>query len=178
MTKASTWLHYKTTLLPQRNILIIKWWFEKHDSFFSGGVMQTNKCATSLLGIRSYLISCLCVIMWIPSRTLHPYAIPEVLSFPVEDGNQAYMKWMDEAIPDDWCLILKQTTKGSAVGQGRETGSVRLFARSRMQCRLLFKSFILFGCSDVFTVNSLSGIDVRFHSFTEIVAINRGVGTQ
>ncbi|KAM6900891.1 protein CutA homolog isoform 2-T2 [Lycodopsis pacificus] len=34
-------------------------------------------------------------------RSLHPYANPEVLSFPVEDGSLAYMKWMDEAIPDD-----------------------------------------------------------------------------
>ncbi|XP_041816761.1 protein CutA homolog [Chelmon rostratus] len=34
-------------------------------------------------------------------RSVHPYANPEVLSFPVEDGSPAYMKWMDEAIPDD-----------------------------------------------------------------------------
>ncbi|KAM3599726.1 uncharacterized protein V6R79_010425 [Siganus canaliculatus] len=34
-------------------------------------------------------------------RSIHPYANPEVLSFPVEDGSLDYMKWMDEAIPDD-----------------------------------------------------------------------------
>ncbi|XP_030599179.1 protein CutA homolog isoform X1 [Archocentrus centrarchus] len=34
-------------------------------------------------------------------RSVHPYANPEVLSFPVDDGSLAYMKWMDEAIPDD-----------------------------------------------------------------------------
>ncbi|KAM9306270.1 protein CutA homolog isoform 2-T2 [Pholidichthys leucotaenia] len=34
-------------------------------------------------------------------RSNHPYANPEVLSFPVEDGSLAYMKWMDEAIPDE-----------------------------------------------------------------------------
>ncbi|KAK5618581.1 hypothetical protein CRENBAI_015952 [Crenichthys baileyi] len=34
-------------------------------------------------------------------RSIHPYANPEALSFPVEDGSQAYMKWMDDAIPDD-----------------------------------------------------------------------------
>ncbi|XP_027138015.1 protein CutA homolog isoform X2 [Larimichthys crocea] len=34
-------------------------------------------------------------------RSVHPYENPEVLSFPVEDGSLAYMKWMDEAIPDD-----------------------------------------------------------------------------
>ncbi|KAL7376281.1 hypothetical protein ABVT39_004600 [Epinephelus coioides] len=34
-------------------------------------------------------------------RSVHPYANPEVLSFAVEDGSLAYMKWMDEAIPDN-----------------------------------------------------------------------------
>ncbi|KAF7656055.1 hypothetical protein LDENG_00047100 [Lucifuga dentata] len=34
-------------------------------------------------------------------RSAHPYANPEVLSFPVERGSLAYMKWMDEVIPDD-----------------------------------------------------------------------------
>ncbi|XP_029300698.1 protein CutA homolog [Cottoperca gobio] len=34
-------------------------------------------------------------------RSVHPYANPEVLSFLVEDGSLSYMKWMDEAIPDD-----------------------------------------------------------------------------
>ncbi|XP_068562736.1 protein CutA homolog isoform X3 [Cebidichthys violaceus] len=34
-------------------------------------------------------------------RSVHPYANPEVLSFPVEDGSLAYVKWMDEAVPDD-----------------------------------------------------------------------------
>ena len=45
------------------------------------------------------------LFVWFPSRSVHPYANPEVLSFPVEDGSLAYMKWMDEAIPDDWCII-------------------------------------------------------------------------
>ncbi|KAA8584387.1 hypothetical protein FQN60_008172 [Etheostoma spectabile] len=35
------------------------------------------------------------------TMSVHPYENPEVLSFPVEDGNLAYMKWMDEAIPED-----------------------------------------------------------------------------
>ncbi|XP_063744965.1 protein CutA homolog isoform X3 [Eleginops maclovinus] len=34
-------------------------------------------------------------------RSVHPYDNPEVLSLLVEDGSLAYMKWMDEAIPDD-----------------------------------------------------------------------------
>ncbi|KAM8827454.1 protein CutA homolog [Spinachia spinachia] len=34
-------------------------------------------------------------------RALHPSANPEVLSFRVEDGSPPYLKWMDEAVPDD-----------------------------------------------------------------------------
>lgn len=34
-------------------------------------------------------------------RSVHPYEVPEILSFPVEGGSQAYMKWMDSAMPDD-----------------------------------------------------------------------------
>uniref|UniRef100_A0A3B4EZ52 Protein CutA homolog n=1 Tax=Pundamilia nyererei TaxID=303518 RepID=A0A3B4EZ52_9CICH len=34
-------------------------------------------------------------------RSIHPYGNPEVLSLAVDDGSLAYMKWMDEAIPDD-----------------------------------------------------------------------------
>lgn len=34
-------------------------------------------------------------------RSIHPYENPEVLSLAVDDGSLAYMKWMDEAIPDD-----------------------------------------------------------------------------
>uniref|UniRef100_A0A672HIV9 Zgc:63972 n=1 Tax=Salarias fasciatus TaxID=181472 RepID=A0A672HIV9_SALFA len=40
-------------------------------------------------------------VICVSRRSIHPYANPEVLSFPVEDGSLAYMKWMDEAIPDD-----------------------------------------------------------------------------
>uniref|UniRef100_H3D7F5 Zgc:63972 n=1 Tax=Tetraodon nigroviridis TaxID=99883 RepID=H3D7F5_TETNG len=34
-------------------------------------------------------------------RSIHPYANPEVLSLTVQDGSLAYMRWMDEAVPDD-----------------------------------------------------------------------------
>ncbi|XP_046901352.1 protein CutA homolog [Hypomesus transpacificus] len=34
-------------------------------------------------------------------RSVHPYEIPEILSFPVDGGSLAYLKWMDEAMPDD-----------------------------------------------------------------------------
>ncbi|CAL9682220.1 unnamed protein product [Knipowitschia caucasica] len=33
-------------------------------------------------------------------RSVHPYAAPEVLSFPVEDGSPEYLQWMDEVIPE------------------------------------------------------------------------------
>lgn len=34
-------------------------------------------------------------------RSVHPYAIPEVLSFPVGGGSLQYLKWMDEVVPDN-----------------------------------------------------------------------------
>ncbi|XP_067106701.1 protein CutA homolog [Osmerus mordax] len=34
-------------------------------------------------------------------RSVHPYEIPEILSFPVDGGSLAYLKWMDEAMPND-----------------------------------------------------------------------------
>ncbi|XP_021457730.1 protein CutA homolog [Oncorhynchus mykiss] len=34
-------------------------------------------------------------------KSVHPYETPEVLSFPVEDGSLPYLKWVDEAVPDD-----------------------------------------------------------------------------
>lgn len=40
-------------------------------------------------------------LVCVPSRSFHPYANPEVLSLTVQDGSLAYMRWMDEAVPDD-----------------------------------------------------------------------------
>ncbi|XP_064165539.1 protein CutA homolog [Anguilla rostrata] len=34
-------------------------------------------------------------------KSIHPYDVPEILSFPVEDGSLSYMKWIDDAVPDD-----------------------------------------------------------------------------
>lgn len=79
--------------------------------FVSGlnAFMSSVKHSSSFIQKKLYILFdtcvCVCVFMWIPSRSFHPYANPEVLSFPVEDGSLAYMKWMDEAIPDDWCII-------------------------------------------------------------------------
>lgn len=48
-----------------------------------------------------------------PSRSFHPYVNPEVLSLIVQDGSLAYMRWMDEAVPDDW----RQPTSARTLGQ-------------------------------------------------------------
>ncbi|KAL6463496.1 hypothetical protein MHYP_G00278870 [Metynnis hypsauchen] len=31
---------------------------------------------------------------------MHPYEIPEIISFPIEDGSLSYFKWMDVAVPE------------------------------------------------------------------------------
>ncbi|KAI4897619.1 hypothetical protein NFI96_030291 [Prochilodus magdalenae] len=31
---------------------------------------------------------------------MHPYEIPEIISFPIEDGSLSYLRWMDVAVPE------------------------------------------------------------------------------
>uniref|UniRef100_A0A671LSH2 Zgc:63972 n=1 Tax=Sinocyclocheilus anshuiensis TaxID=1608454 RepID=A0A671LSH2_9TELE len=33
-------------------------------------------------------------------RAVHPYDIPEIISFPIDDGSQHYLKWMEDAVTD------------------------------------------------------------------------------
>ncbi|KAK1787601.1 hypothetical protein P4O66_016103 [Electrophorus voltai] len=33
-------------------------------------------------------------------KAMHPYEIPEIISFPIEDGSMSYFKWMDDAVPE------------------------------------------------------------------------------
>ncbi|XP_051751017.1 protein CutA homolog [Ctenopharyngodon idella] len=33
-------------------------------------------------------------------KAVHPYDIPEIISFPIDDGSQDYMKWMEDAVTD------------------------------------------------------------------------------
>ncbi|XP_039515207.1 protein CutA homolog [Pimephales promelas] len=33
-------------------------------------------------------------------KAVHPYDIPEIISFPIDDGSQHYLKWMDDAVTD------------------------------------------------------------------------------
>ncbi|XP_051519618.1 protein CutA homolog isoform X2 [Myxocyprinus asiaticus] len=33
-------------------------------------------------------------------KAVHPYDIPEIISFPIEDGSLHYLKWMEDAVPD------------------------------------------------------------------------------
>ncbi|XP_051972368.1 protein CutA homolog [Xyrauchen texanus] len=33
-------------------------------------------------------------------RAVHPYDIPEIISFPIDDGSLHYLKWMEDVLPD------------------------------------------------------------------------------
>jgi|SRR5262245_6932195 len=35
--------------------------------------------------------------LWQRVRDLHPYDVPEFVVIPIVDGNQAYLKWLDES---------------------------------------------------------------------------------
>lgn len=43
-----------------------------------------------------------------PLRAIHPYDVPEIISFPIDDGSQHYLKWMAEAVTDIWLLSVPQ----------------------------------------------------------------------
>ncbi|XP_067825595.1 protein CutA homolog [Heptranchias perlo] len=34
-------------------------------------------------------------------RLVHPFEIPEVISLPVDQGNPLYLKWIEEAVPEE-----------------------------------------------------------------------------
>ncbi|XP_026104359.1 protein CutA homolog isoform X2 [Carassius auratus] len=33
-------------------------------------------------------------------KAMHPYDIPEIISFPIDDGSQHYFNWMEDAVTD------------------------------------------------------------------------------
>lgn len=33
-------------------------------------------------------------------KAIHPYQTPEIISFPIQDGSQSYLKWIDDAVQD------------------------------------------------------------------------------
>ncbi|XP_051958362.1 protein CutA homolog isoform X2 [Xyrauchen texanus] len=33
-------------------------------------------------------------------KAVHPYDIPEIISFPIEDGSLHYLKWIEDAVTD------------------------------------------------------------------------------
>lgn len=35
------------------------------------------------------------------SRSIHPFEVPEIISFPIDQGNPLFMKWIEEAVPDE-----------------------------------------------------------------------------
>lgn len=98
-----------------------------------GWKFQITVFQSSRFNVCDYNV-CVCV----RSRSTHPYANPEVLSFPVEDGSLAYMRWMDEVIPDDWGVITPPV--------GRETT-----LDQRVQTALCWR-LSLVRCSDLFTM--------------------------
>ncbi|KAK6470863.1 protein CutA-like protein [Huso huso] len=34
-------------------------------------------------------------------RSIHPFEVPEIISFPIDQGNPLFMKWIEEAVPDE-----------------------------------------------------------------------------
>ncbi|XP_030817484.1 protein CutA homolog [Camarhynchus parvulus] len=32
-------------------------------------------------------------------RSIHPFEIPEIISLPIDQGNPAYLRWMEESVP-------------------------------------------------------------------------------
>uniref|UniRef100_A0A8C5IIR2 Uncharacterized protein n=1 Tax=Junco hyemalis TaxID=40217 RepID=A0A8C5IIR2_JUNHY len=32
-------------------------------------------------------------------RSIHPFEIPDIISLPIEQGNPAYLRWMEESVP-------------------------------------------------------------------------------
>ncbi|XP_030635819.1 protein CutA homolog [Chanos chanos] len=65
--------------------------------YFWKGEIQDASEILLLVRTRSSLIQRLMDYV----KSVHPYEIPEVLSFPVEDGSLSYMKWMDDAVPEN-----------------------------------------------------------------------------
>uniref|UniRef100_A0A673HR56 Zgc:63972 n=1 Tax=Sinocyclocheilus rhinocerous TaxID=307959 RepID=A0A673HR56_9TELE len=40
------------------------------------------------------------ILFPIQIKSVHPYDIPEIISFPIDDGSQHYLKWMEDAVTD------------------------------------------------------------------------------
>lgn len=85
----------KTTNWP--NLITLIKWCTLH--FLNIGSFSLNE------RIRKLFHRC---VLCLHLRSIHPYSNPEVLGLPVEDGSLAYMKLMDEAIPDDWQMNQSQ----------------------------------------------------------------------
>ncbi|XP_077778286.1 protein CutA homolog isoform X2 [Podarcis muralis] len=47
------------------------------------------------------LAACVNILPKASSISLHPFAIPEFISLLIDQGNPAYLKWMEESIPYD-----------------------------------------------------------------------------
>uniref|UniRef100_A0A8C9MFA0 CutA divalent cation tolerance homolog n=1 Tax=Serinus canaria TaxID=9135 RepID=A0A8C9MFA0_SERCA len=40
-----------------------------------------------------------CVSILPKSSSIHPFEIPEIISLPIDQGNPAYLQWMEENVP-------------------------------------------------------------------------------
>ncbi|XP_016348824.1 protein CutA homolog [Sinocyclocheilus anshuiensis] len=46
------------------------------------------------------LAACVNIFPRTTTIAVHPYDIPEIISFPIDDGSQHYLKWMEDAVTD------------------------------------------------------------------------------
>ncbi|XP_050966774.1 protein CutA homolog [Labeo rohita] len=63
--------------------------------YWKGEIRDTSEILL-LLRTRTSLVQRLVAYI----KAVHPYDIPEIISFPIDDGSQHYMKWMEDAVTD------------------------------------------------------------------------------
>ncbi|NXQ13133.1 CUTA protein, partial [Peucedramus taeniatus] len=74
------------SILPKSSAL----YFWKGELEESTEILLLVKTRTSKIGELSNYV-----------RSIHPFEIPEIISLPIEQGNPAYLKWIEENVPRD-----------------------------------------------------------------------------
>ncbi|NXL24743.1 CUTA protein, partial [Setophaga kirtlandii] len=72
------------TILPKSSAL----YFWKGEMEESTEILLLVKTRTSKIGELSNYV-----------RSIHPFEIPEIISLPIEQGNPAYLRWIEENVP-------------------------------------------------------------------------------
>ncbi|KAL9827135.1 protein CutA isoform 1-T1 [Geothlypis trichas] len=72
------------TILPKSSAL----YFWKGELEESTEILLLVKTRTSKIGELSNYV-----------RSIHPFEIPEIISLPIEQGNPAYLRWIEENVP-------------------------------------------------------------------------------